>query len=222
MVDHDPADDPTRLDVPAVDEPTAAMPAAAGGPPPVDPPPTGEPPAPPPDRRPWILAAVLGLIALVAIAALLIGGGDDDATVTTTTTEATTTTTEATTTTTEATTTTTEATTTTAAPPTTIDPARCADFVPNDPAPTAELLYEAYTVGDRACAEQQGTPDAVDTLFAIPGGGGGWTFEGCTEEEIPDPHLLCAYSFEGGSTGFRLNFSPTLGWVVYEVFQVAD
>lgn len=225
MADHDPADDPTRLDVPAVDEPTAAMPAAAGGGPPAGLPPTGEPPAPPPDRRPWILAGLLAVIALVAVAALLLGGDDDDEATTSSTTtsaiETTTTTAPEETTTTEATTTTTEATTTTA-PPTTIDPDRCAESVPNDPAPTAELLYEAYTVGDRACAEQQANPDVVDDLFAIPGGGGGWTFQGCTESDEGDPHYICAYSFPGGSTAFRLAFSPTLGWTAFEVFQVAD
>ena len=225
MVDQEPHDEPTRADIPVVDDPTMAMPATGSPPPPVDPPPTDEPPAPPPDRRPWILAGLLALIAVVAIAALLLGGDDDDETVTvdstTTSVEETTTTTEATTTT-APTTSTTAPTTTTTSPPTTIDPVRCTSSAPEDPAPTAIVFYDAYTVGDRPCASNVGTASAVDALFAIPGGGGGWTFQGCFEEEVPDPHFLCSYTFEGGSTSFRLNFSDFEGWTVYEVFQTAD
>ncbi len=226
MVDQEPHNEPTRADTPIVDEPTMAMAAPGEAPPPVDRPPTGEPPAPPPDRGPWILVGILALIAVVAITALLVGGDDDDEAATaesTTTTEETTTTSEETTTTSEETTTTTAPTTTTTeATPTTIDPARCSSSPPEDPAPTAIVFYDAYTVGDRDCASKVGTASAVDALFDIFGAGGGWTFQGCDEQTDPDPHFLCAYSFDGGSTAFRLNFGAVDGWMIYEVFQTAD
>ena len=41
-------------------------------------------------------------------------------------------------------------------------------------------------------------------------------------QDVPDPHTLCSYRFEGGSTSFRMSYSETEGWTVYEVFQVAD
>jgi hypothetical protein len=217
-----PHDEPTQVDTPVTD-PTMAVPAADGGPPPPDqPPPTDEPP-PPRDWRPWALGA-LALVVLVGLALLLLDDDDEDASTTastTTTTEATTTTTEATTTTAPTTTTTAPA-TTTSAPPTTIDPARCVSSGPDEPEPTAEVVYDAFTVGDRACAGNLATADALDTLFAIPGGGAGWTFEGCAGQADPVPHTLCSYRFEGGATGFRMSYGEAEGWTVYEVFQVAD
>ena len=162
------------------------------------------------------------MVAL-GLALLLLDDDDDTASTSdsTTTTDETTTTTEATTTT-EPTTTTTAPTTTTTAPPSTVDPARCVSSGPDDPEPTAEVVYEAFTLGDRACAENLATAEAIDQLFSIPGAGGGWTFEGCAPQDVPDPHTLCSYRFEGGSTSFRMSYSETEGWTVYEVFQVAD
>ena len=223
MSDDDPYGDPTRVDTP-VTEPTMAMPAVTGGQPPVEPPPTGEPPAEPPDRRPWIIGGLLALIVLVALAILLLGDDDETASDdTTTTTESTTTTTEATTTTTTApTTTTTAPTTTTTSPPSTVAPGLCVSSAPDDPDTTAQVVYQAYTLGDRDCAGNLATATAIDQLFAIPGGGGGWTFQGCFDEEEPDPHTVCSFSFEGGSTSFRMNYSEVEGWTVYEVFQTAD
>lgn len=220
MSDHDPLDEPTRADTPVTD-PTMAMPAAAGGPPPVDPPPPSDEPPPPRDWRPWILG---GLVALVVALGLALVFLDDDETTTTsdsTTTTEETTTTEATTTT-APTTTTTAPTTTTTSPPSTVDPARCVSSGPDEPEPTAEVVYEAFTLGDRACAGNLATAEAIDQLFSIPGAGAGWTFEGCVPEDVPDPHTLCGYRFEGGSTSFRMDYSDTEGWTVYEVFQVAD
>lgn len=222
MSDHDPLDEPTQADTPVTD-PTMAMPASAGGPPPVDPPPPDEPPPPSRDWRPWILGALVALIVALGLA-LVFWGGDDESSTTsdsTTTTEDTTTTTEATTTTTAPTTTTTAPTTSTS-PPSTVAPARCVSSGPDEPEPTAEVVYEAFTLGDRACAGNLATAEAIDQLFSIPGAGVGWTFEGCLPQDVPDPHTLCSYRFEGGSTSFRMNYSDTEGWTVYEVFQVAD
>jgi hypothetical protein len=221
MSDHDPLDEPTRADTP-VSDPTMAMPASAGGPPPVDPPPP-PPDEPPPPRnwRPWILGGLAALVVALGLALVFL---DDDETTTTdsTTTTEETTTTEATTTTPAPTTTTTAPTTTTTSPPSTVDPARCVSSGPDEPEPTAEVVYEAFTLGDRACAGNLATAEAVDQLFSIPGAGAGWTFEGCVPQDVPDPHTLCSYRFEGGSTSFRMSYSDTEGWTVYEVFQVAD
>ena len=218
---------PTQVETPVTDpgDPTMAMPAAGAGIPPEEPPVTGEPPSEPPDRRPWILAAVLGLIVLAALLLFLFNDDDDDdvSADSTTTTESTTTTTESTTTTTAPTSTTTTApTTTTTATPTTVDPARCVTSAADDPDTTAELVYDAYTLDDRACASNVMTASALDDLFGIPGAGAGWEFMGCEEVEDPDPQTWCSYRFEGGSTTFRMNYSDVEGWTVFGVFQTAD
>jgi hypothetical protein len=228
MSDQDPYGDPTRADTP-VSDPTAAMPAAAaGGPPteayppgepPSEPPGTGEPPAPPPDRRPWVIIGLLIVLLLVGLALLFGNDDDEDADTTSSTTSSSTTTSS--TTTSSTTTTTAPTTTTTTAPPTTIDPARCVSSEPDDPDITAGVVFDAYTVGDRDCASNLMTADALDELFAIPGGGGGWTFMGC--EEVADPEqdpTLCGYRFEGGSTAFHMQYDS--GWVVFDVSQTAD
>ena len=225
--DTDPDGEPTRVDTP-VSEPTMAMPAAAGGPPtapytpdeppPTEPPGTGEPP--PPDRRPWVIIGLLIVLLLVGLA-IWFGMDDDEVTGDTTSTSTSSTTTSSTTTTTAPTTTTTAPTTTTAAPSVTIDPARCVSSEPDDPDITANVVVDAYQVGDRDCASNLMTDEALDDLFAIPGGGGGWEFRGC--DEVNDPETdptSCAYRFEGGST--TLNMQYDNGWVVFEVFQTAD
>jgi hypothetical protein len=219
MSDHEPHEDPTGVDTPVTD-PTMAMPAAAGGLPPAEPP--DEPPPGSRDWRPWIIGALVALVLLVGLALLLLDDDDETATSSssTTTTEATTTSSDTTTTTSP--TTTTAPTTTTSASAATVPPARCVSSGPDEPEPTAEVVYEAYTLDDRGCAENLATADAIDQLFSIPGGGAGWTFEGCIDQEEPDPHTLCSYRFEGGSTSFRMSYSETEGWTVYEVFQVAD
>jgi hypothetical protein len=198
------------------------LPAATDGPPPPgEPPPTDEPPSP--DRRRWILAGLVALIVVLGIALLILDDDDETASPSsssTTTTEETTTT-EATTTT-ASTTTTTASTTTTTAPSSTVPPGQCVSSGPDDPEPVAQVVYQAFTLDDRACAENLATSEAIDQLFAIPGAGAGWTFEGCIDQDDPDPHTLCSYRFEGGSTSFRMSYSETEGWTVYEVFQVAD
>jgi len=80
---------------------------------------------------------------------------------------------------------------------------------------------DAYQVGDRDCASNLMTADALDDLFAIPGGGGGWEFRGC--DEVPDPEAdptSCIYRFEGGSTTLGMQYDN--GWVVFQVTQTAD
>lgn len=219
MSDHDPYGEPTRVDVPVTD-PTTAMPATTGGPPlPPGPPPPVEPPDGRPDRRGWILAGLLALVLLVGLAALLLDDDDedDDASPTTTTSTTAPTSTSESTTTTEATTTTTASTTTTAASRT------CAPATsPSNPDGTVTAMYQAYADGDRACAEELGTDGAIDALFDIPGNGGGWTYQGCTQVGSEEPEMDCAYSFDGGATHFAAVFSETDGWLVTDVFQTTD
>lgn len=228
MSDHDPYGDPTRADTPVTD-PTMAMPAATGGEPPEEPPPTGQPPEEPPsdeppDRRPWIIGGLVALVLLVGLGVLLFGDDDDETTTSssTTTTLEETTTTESTTTTAPTTTTTAAPETTTTSPPSTVAPGLCQSSGPDDPDTTAQVVYQAFTLGDRDCAANLATSEALDQLFAIPGGGAGWSFAGCFDEDEPDPHTLCGFTFEGGSTSFRVNYSETEGWTVYQVSQTAD
>lgn len=234
MTDQDPYGDPTRVDVPVTD-PTQAMPTTSGGPPTGGQPPyTPGPPGPPggrgpgqPDRRWWILAGLFALVLLIGLAALLLGGDDAEETSTTDTTSTTSTTLEETTTTsssatTSSSTTSTSTSTTTTTPPATVAPALCTSGEPDDPDHTAVVLYQAYALDDRGCAEQIATNSAVDTLFAIPGGGSDWEYQGCTEQDEPDPHLDCAFTFPGGATHFRESYSDTDGWVIYEVYQTTD
>ncbi len=220
MSDHDPYGDPTRVDTP-VSDPTMAMPASGGAPPPTGPPPTQEPPAEPPDRRPWILGALVVAILLIGLVLYLLSDDDDETSIdVVTTTTSSTTTSSSTTTTSAPPTTTTTATTTTLAPtPSTVDPARCVSTEEGDPDGTAQVVYEAYTLDDRACAGNLMTADAIDQLFDIPGAGGGWTFMGC---EAMEDQTHCSFRFEGGSTTFRMAYGDDEGWTVYEVFQTAD
>jgi len=185
-----------------------------------------QPAAPPPDepqgRWPLAIAALIALIAILLIVFVLVSNDDDDDTLdaasTSTTAAVGTTTTEA-----ESTTTTkAQATTSTAgAPAATVAPGLCKSSPPDDPEPTALVVYQAYTLGDENCADKLMTASARSKLFAIPGKGGGWTFQGCTGQDVPDPHTDCAFTFAGGATHFRMNYG-TGGWEVYDVYQTTD
>jgi hypothetical protein len=220
----DQGNEPTRVDLPPTPPTQVGMPPV---------PPGGQAPPPqgrPPDRRPWILAALMAAIALVAVVLLLVDDEDDDvATDASTTTSLMTTTTSESTTTTEATTTTSETTTTTTppvseAPPVTADPAQCAEAGsdPGDPEPAALAVFQSWERGDEACAQVLMTGDAFDELFSRDGSGATDVFQGCTEQADPDPHVDCAFTYEGGATHYLLQFSPTDGWQVFDVTQVAD
>ncbi len=230
MTDQDAYGQPTRADLPPV-EPTRATPATAGGPPRGRPPrPTAGPPSGGGDRRGWILGGLVALILVLGVATLLVSSDDDtnEATgdTTTTTVEDTTTTSSSTTTTVEATTTTEEedddATTTTEATRSTVAPDRCDAMDSDDPGAGVEVLFEAYQLDDRVCAYQLGTVKAVDKLFAIPGRGAGWNYQGCAPGEDTDPFIECAYTHDGGATYFRTSYSDAEGWQVFEVYGVAD
>lgn len=223
----DPRDDPTRIDEPTrVDEPTMVVPAPADLGPPGGPPPWDDRPGegPPPSRLPWILAAVLVALVLVLLALLLLGDDEDDdvdATASTTTELSTSTTAEATSTTEAATST---APSTTQAVPVTLDPDDCeaAGADAGTPGLAAQTVFEAWTLGDEACADVLMGDDALADLFSRDGEGATDQFQGCTEVTEPDSHADCAFTYEGGSTHYLMSFSPTDGWQVFEVEQIAD
>jgi hypothetical protein len=178
------------------------------------------------DRRWWIVGALVTVIAAVAIAWLLVGDDDDDGAADIAATSSTSTSTsssESSTTVapTSSTATATTATSTTSAGPPTVPPAVCVSSGPDEPETTAQLLYHAFTLGDRACADTLMTDEAAEALFAIPGAGGGWTFQGCVDGDEPE-EVDCAYTFTGGSTHLGMRYGALAGWEVFEVFQVAD
>lgn len=87
----------------------------------------------------------------------------------------------------------------------------------------AEVFYEAWTIGDRDCAEQVATPEAVDDLFVFDGRSAAWTFEGCAEDEDAlEPQTVCFFRYEGGSAAFEMGRDPVDGWQVTAVTFTAD
>jgi hypothetical protein len=215
--------DPTRVEQ-AVDPTSVFAPEGAGGPPTRALPPTGGPP--PPDRRPWIIAAVLALIVLMLVLLLVLQGDDDDdgdvdASSTTTTAQVTSTSSSSSS---STSTSTTAEPTTTVAPVVTVPPDDCADAGEGAAKPglAAETVYDAWVRGDEACAAELMTAPALAELFSRDGEGANDTFQECFEEDLPDPHTDCAFTYEGGSTHYLMNFSPTDGWQVYDITQIAD
>lgn len=211
--------DATRVDVPA----TAAGYGGGGDP-------TGtwrEPPQPPPpDRRPWILVGVLGLIVIVLILILVLRKDDNSSTDTaaTTTTTALVSTTSSSSSSTSTTSSTSSSTTSTTAPLVTIPPATCAQQGkgPAKPGLAADTVYDAWVRGDEACAKTLMTTAAANELFSRDGTDADHEAQGCTDVELPDPHTDCAFTYDGGSTHYLMQFSDTEGWKVYDITQVAD
>jgi hypothetical protein len=162
-------------------------------------------------------------LALVVLAFGAAGcGDDDDETASGATTSSTTSTTVASSTTTASPSTTAAPTSTTASPAETIPPAQCDPKTdPGKPALPAETFYKAWRIGDRSCAEKLGEPAAVETLFKLKPNGPEWEFQGCTAGDQPDSGD-CAFTYEGGSTHFKVAYSASDGWSVTEVYQVAD
>lgn len=194
------------------------------------------------DQRLWIIAGLLAVVAAVAVVLLIINLNDDesDDTVTTDTTlvgdtssttaststtdpAETSSTTASTTTTSEAATTTTAA-TTTSRPSETADPAQCkaAGGDPTNPDPVAQAVFQSWVRGDTACAAELMSEDSLQELFDRSGAGAQDVFQGCNESDSPDPAMDCAFTYEGGSTHFLMNFSPTEGWQIFDFYQIAD
>lgn len=223
MSDHDPYGDPTSVDTPAV-APTQATPAVGGGPPPGGPPPPtlGPPGGPGGDPRWWILGGLIALVAVVGLVLLLLNDDDDSTATDTTSTSVSTSTSSSTTSSSTTSTSAPSATSTTASPPPTVTPGLCESGGPDDPDYSVEVLFQAYSLRDRSCADKLGTKAAVDVLFGITGNGNGWTYRGCAESQDTDPYLDCAYTFSGGATHFKTSYSDTDGWIVFEVYQTTD
>ena len=106
----------------------------------------------------------------------------------------------------------------------TVPPAECAEAGEGPAAPglAANTVFDAWVRGDESCAAVLMTPAALAELFDRPGAGAQDEFQGCTEVDEPDPAVDCAFTYEGGSTHYLMNFSDTDGWKVFDVTQVAD
>jgi hypothetical protein len=180
----------------------------------------------------WLIPALVAVVlVLAAVVAFLLMRDDGDDEVSASTTSSSTSTSSSTTSSSTSTTSTSLATTTTAAPttttantPVTADPAQCrvAGSDPANPEPAAQAVFVAWTRGDTACAAELMTDDALDELFARDGSGATDEFQGCFEQDEPDPHMDCAWTYPGGSTHYLMNLSPTDGWQVFDVEQIAD
>ncbi len=199
----------------------------------------GGPDDPEPPKDPWriaiiVLAVVIGLLLLLLLIVSLTGSDDEgtsttttssttDSSTTTSTTSSTTTTAAPTTTTTAAPSTTTTSSTTTTAPPTTIAPARCTGTTgPTEPEPVAVVFYDAWRVDDTGCAAKVADQSAINTLFALDGAGAQWQFQGCSTFDDPEPKFDCAYTYEGGSSHFEMQYGAIAGWQIVAVEFVAD
>ena len=227
----DPHDEPTRVGIPA------ALPGEGGTPPPTGgPPPTGAGPREPDNTRMWVIGGLAVLAIVIALAAFVLSrdDGSDTATDTTeqTTTTASSSSTSSTTATTAATTTTAGTTATVTAPtsttsgptPVTADPVQCreAGSDAGDAETPAKAVFVAWTRTDRACADELMTDAALAELFGRNGADAQDIFQGCSESTEGDPHMECAFSYEGGATFYLMNFSPTVGWQVFDITQIAD
>ncbi len=181
------------------------------------------------DRRLRWLLGVVAAILLVGIVYLLTDGDDDGETVASL--ESTTTSTTVVTATTASSAVPSTArprsapkTTVTAAPtPMTVAPARCTGTItPDQPEPVAMVLYEAWTIADRGCAERVATDTVVEGLFEVSGAGASWDFQGCLAISEPEAYVDCAFTYEGGSAHMTLAFGEIEGWLVTDIGYVAD
>lgn len=83
------------------------------------------------------------------------------------------------------------------------------------PTLAARAIVAAWMASDRGAAGQCATPDAVATLFAHPGNGAGWTFQGCGG---PDPGVpVCTFNYPGGVGRLTLHGTEAAGWSVDHV-----
>jgi hypothetical protein len=104
---------------------------------------------------------------------------------------------------------------TSATPPATGGPGVTIGIICTTPADASQTLVRAWTAGDANGAARCATPSAVSTLFARPGRGAGWSFQGC---DGPDPGVpQCAFSYPGGRASFTLMGTEAQGWSVTSV-----
>jgi hypothetical protein len=86
----------------------------------------------------------------------------------------------------------------------------------------AKALYRAWRYHNKTAALRVATKAPVNKLFRTRASGPGWRFEGCTEEDSPDPHFDCSYSYEGGSATMTVSDSDAFGWFVTKITFRAD
>jgi hypothetical protein len=86
----------------------------------------------------------------------------------------------------------------------------------------ARALYRAWRYHDRAAALRVATKAPVRKLFRTRASGPGWTFQGCSEKDSPDPHFDCSYSYEGGAAIMTVADSDAYGWFVTNIRFIAD
>jgi hypothetical protein len=83
------------------------------------------------------------------------------------------------------------------------------------PSDASQAVVSAWQAGDEAAAGRCATPSAVSTLFARPGRGAGWAFQGCGG---PDPGVpSCTFRYAGGQATFTLMGTEAQGWKVGKV-----
>ena len=83
------------------------------------------------------------------------------------------------------------------------------------PTDAAQAVVSAWQAGDAAAAARCATAGTVSTLFAHPGAGAGWTFQGC---DGPDPGVpICTFDYPGGHASLTLQGTEAQGWKVAQV-----
>jgi hypothetical protein len=88
------------------------------------------------------------------------------------------------------------------------------------PTLAARAIVDAWLAGDRTAAGRCATPDAVAMLFAHPGHGAGWTFQGC---DGPDPGVpVCTFAYPGGVGRLTLHGTEAAGWSIDNVQLAAS
>lgn len=85
----------------------------------------------------------------------------------------------------------------------------------------ARALYDAWRADDHVAAQDVSEMDAHRTLFATPGEGADWAFQGC-DGAGADRVFDCAFTYEGGAAQMRVALTGLYGWRVLEVAFTAD
>lgn len=102
----------------------------------------------------------------------------------------------------------------TVAPPTTLPASPAGALTPDE---AARTLHDHWVDGDSAAALDTATQQAVNELFAHPGGA--LDFQGCIREGTKH---TCFFYYEGGGLNMIVNGDPAEGYLVTKAFFVAD
>lgn len=85
------------------------------------------------------------------------------------------------------------------------------------PDDAAIALHDHWVNGDSDAALETATQQAVNELFAHPGGA--LDFEGCIRE---GPKHTCLFYYEGGGLNMIVHGNPADGYLVTKAFFIAD